>query len=224
MIATECSVRVRIVVVDDHELVRDGLKALMSKEPDLEVVGEAGTVAEAIRRVAFDEPDVVTLDVDLPDGSGVDACGPIKMVSPDTRILILTAFADARAQSEAREQGADGFVLKRTGDFQLIEKIRLVVAGEKAFDEAPPADPGEEELEVLTPRELSILELIADGKTNREIADALYLAEKTVKNYVSNLLAKLGVKHRSAAAAYLVRVRGAQQHPFPPSEWPASVS
>lgn len=212
---------IRIVVVDDHQLVRDGLRALLSRQGDMEVVGEAESVAEAVRRVAFDEPDVVTLDVDLPDGSGVDACPAIRTISPGIRILILTAFADPALFRKARELGADGFVLKRTGDFQLVEKIRKVSAGEQAFDDAPPttarkADPA---LSRLTPREMSILELIADGMTNREIAGELHLAEKTVKNYVSNLLAKMGVKHRAAAAAHLASLRSREKRPFPPSEW-----
>lgn len=211
---------IRVVVVDDHQLVRDGLRAVLGGEAGIEVVGEAGGVAEAVRRVAFVEPDVVTLDVDLPDGSGIDACAPIKTISPDTRILIVTAYADPTLFRRARNAGADGFVLKRTGDFQLVDKIRRVAEGESAFDDRPAqtevADPV---LDRLTDREMSILELIADGKTNREIADELFLAEKTVKNYVSNLLSKMGVRHRSAAAAHLVRQRTAQERGFPPSEW-----
>ncbi|HLU31486.1 MAG TPA: response regulator transcription factor [Acidimicrobiia bacterium] len=212
---------IRIVVVDDHQLVRDGLRALLSRHEDMEVVGEAENVAEAVRRVAFDEPHVVTMDVDLPDGSGIDACPAIRAISPETRILILTAFADPTLFRRAREQGADGFVLKRTGDFQLVEKIRRVFTGEQAFDDAPPpaARKTDPSLSRLTPREMSILELIAEGLTNREIAERLTLAEKTVKNYVSNLLAKMGVKHRAAAAAHLAALRSREKQPFPPSEW-----
>ena len=212
--------RIRVVVVDDHPLVRDGLKAVVEREPELEVVGEAGTVADGIRRVAFEEPDVVTLDVDLPDGSGLDACRPIKTISPETKILILTAYADTRLLRDAKANGADGFVLKRTGDLQLIEKIYRVVGGRQAFDDVPDVDPESDGLGDLTPREV----LIAEGKTNREIAEELFLAEKTVKNYVSNLLSKLGVRHRSAAAAHLVRHRAAREYSFPPSDWPVAVS
>lgn len=211
---------IRVVVVDDHQLVRDGLKTVLSRETGIEVVGEAEGVAEAVRRVAYCEPDVVTLDADLPDGSGVDACRPIKTVSPHTRILIVTAYADPELFQRARSEGADGFVLKRTGDFQLVQKIRRVAKGETAFDDQPaPTESTDSVLARLTEREVSILELIADGRTNREIADELYLAEKTVKNYVSNLLSKMGLRHRSAAAAHLVRYRTATERGFPPSEW-----
>ncbi|MFP3913969.1 MAG: response regulator [Actinomycetota bacterium] len=213
-------VTIRVVVVDDHQLVRDGLRAVLSQEPDIEVVDEAEGVAEAVRRVAYTEPDVVTLDVDLPDGSGVDACAPIKTVSPHTRILIVTAYADPGLFRRAQEKGADGYVLKRTGDFRLVEQIRRVAGGDTAFDDhPPPAGSPDPALSRLTEREISILELIADGRTNREIADELFLAEKTVKNYVSNMLSKMGVRHRSAAAAHLVRQRTAAQRGFPPSDW-----
>lgn len=214
---------IRLVIVDDHELVRAGLKMLVSQEPRIEVVSEADTVSEGVKRVAFDEPDVVTLDVDLPDGSGIDACRRMKEVSPRSRILILTAFADPMALAEGRQAGASGFLLKRTRDFQLVEAIRTVAAGGTAFDgEAPqPVRQADPVLSRLTERELTILELIAEGQTNREIADSLYLAEKTVKNYVSNLLAKMGVKHRSGAAAYLARIKTIENLAHPPSEWPA---
>lgn len=211
---------IRVVVVDDHQLVRDGLKAVLSREEGIEVVGEAEGLAEAVRRVAFCEPDVVTMDADLPDGSGVDACKPIKTISPGTRILIVTAYADPDLFRRARQEGADGFVLKRTGDFQLVQKIRQVARGESAFEDLPGSDgPTDPVLARLTEREVAILELIADGRTNREIADQLFLAEKTVKNYVSNLLSKMGLRHRSAAAAHLVRYRATNERGFPPSEW-----
>lgn len=170
------------------------------------VVGEAENAGEAVRRVVSEEPDVVTLDIDLPDSSGIDACARIKAIAPETRVLMLTAYADSAAFDAAREAGADGFVLKRTRDFQLVERIKQVADGETAFEDEPTksVDPV---LERLTPREMSILELIAEGKTNREIAESLFLAEKTVKNYVSNLLTKMGIRHRSAAAAYVARLQ-----------------
>ena len=196
---------IRVVVVDDHQLVRDGLRAIIEREPDMEVVGEADTMAEAVRRVAFDEPDVVTLDVDLPDGSGIDACTAIRAISPETKILILTAYADPRIFEKARAEGADGFVLKRTQDFQLLDEIRRVASGEKAFDDAPHGLAKDPLLSRLTPREISILELIAEGLTNREIADELCLAEKTIKNYVSNLLSKLGLERRTQAAVFATK-------------------
>lgn len=207
---------VRVVVVDDHDLVRDGLRLVLSREPDFEVVGEASTVAEAIRRVGYDEPDLVTMDIDLPDGSGIDACARIKAQSPKTGVIILTAIADARALADARRVGADGFVLKRGRDFKLVEAIRQVADGRSAFPDAT-GDEGEDpRLSRLTARELRILELIAEGRTNREIAEKLFLAEKTVKNYVSNLLAKTGFSHRTGAAAHLVEVRTQRNTRYPP--------
>jgi two-component system, NarL family, response regulator DevR len=211
---------VRIVLVDDHELVRDGVRMLLERHPDLEVVGEAGSVAEAVRRVAFDEPDIVLLDVDLPDGSGVEACARMLEMSPAPKVLMLTAYADPGALASARSAGASGFVLKRVRDFDLVDTIRRVSQGEIAFEEAPPpvnqADPV---LSRLTDRELTVLDRIAEGKTNREIAQELFLAEKTVKNYVSNLLAKMGMRHRSGAAAYVAQRRSAERRPYPPAEW-----
>jgi two-component system response regulator DevR len=207
---------VRVVIVDDHDLVRDGLRLLLSREADVEIVGEAAGVAEAVRRVAFEEPDVVTMDIDLPDGSGIDACAQITTLLPDTKVIVITAIAEPRAVADAREAGAKGFVLKRGRDFKLVEAIRAVAAGETAFGEAPAAaDPPDPLLGRLTPRELRILELVADGKTNREIADELFLAEKTVKNYVSHLLAKTGFSHRAGAAAHLVEVRTRRESAYP---------
>jgi two-component system response regulator DevR len=213
----------RLVLVDDHELVRDGLKALIDAEPDLEVVGEAATAEEAVRRIRFEQPDVVVLDMDLPDGSGIDVCGQVQTLSPHSRVLILTAFADERALIAARRAGARGFVLKRVHDFDLVAVIRRVARGESAFNDAPdnevverPIDPL---LARLTEREKTILFQIAKGKTNREIADDLYLAEKTVKNYVSTLLMKMGIRNRAGAAAHLVRAEADAHHEYPPADW-----
>ena len=214
---------VRLVLVDDHELVRQGLKVLIEAEPDLEVVGEAATAEEAVRRIRFEEPDVVVLDLDLPDGSGIDVCRRIQTLSPDTRVLILTAFADEGALVAAQRAGAHGFVLKRVHHFDLVNMIRCVAGGGLAFDDAP--DPQAVQrtkdplLARLTQREKIILAQIAEGKTNREIADNLYLAEKTVKNYVSNLLMKMGIRHRAGAAAHLARIQTRTQHQYPPSDW-----
>lgn len=214
---------VRLVLVDDHELVRHGLKALIEAEPDLEVVGEAATAEEAIRRIGFDEPDVVVLDLDLPDGSGIDVCRQVRTASPNSRVLILTAFADEGALMAAKRAKACGFVLKRVHDFDLVAVIRRVAQGALAFDDAPDTDsvqrPKDPLLARLTERERIILAQIAEGKTNREIADDLYLAEKTVKNYVSNLLMKMGIRHRAGAAAHLVRIQAESRHEYPPSDW-----
>lgn len=214
---------IRLVLVEDHELVRHGIRALIEAEPDLKVVGEAATAAEAVRRIGFDEPDVVVLDLDLPDGTGIEVCNRVRAVSPNSRVLILTAFADEAALDAARNAGASGFVLKRVHHFDLVNDIRRVARGGTAFHGAPVAEPGKRPedplLARLTDRERLILQLIAEGKTNREIGDELFLAEKTVKNYVSNLLMKMGIRHRAGAAAHLVRVQAAANHSYPPSEW-----
>jgi two-component system response regulator DevR len=213
----------RLVLVDDHELVRHGLRALLEAETDFEVVGEAATAEEAIRRIGFDDPDVVVLDLDLPDGSGIEVCRQVQTLSPNSRVLILTAFADERALVAARRAGARGFVLKRVHDFDLVAVIRRVASGGLAFDDAPDTEsvqrPKDPLLARLTERERIILAQIAEGKTNREIADDLYLAEKTVKNYVSNLLMKMGIRHRAGAAAHLVRIQAEARHAYPPADW-----
>lgn len=213
--------KIRLVLVDDHQLVRQGIKALLEAQPDFEVVGEAASAADGVRRTVFEQPDVVVLDYDLPDGTGADVCQRIRQHLPDTSVVILTAFADPDALVACQDAGASGFLLKRVGDGELARQIRLVAAGGKAFPEEvdSPLASNDPTLQRLTERETRILELIAEGKTNREIADTLYLAEKTVKNYVSNLLMKMGTKHRAGAAAHLVRARvGAEVH-YPPSTW-----
>lgn len=214
---------IRLVLVDDHELVRHGIRSLLEAEPDLSVVGEAATAAEAIRRIGFAEPDVVVLDLDLPDSSGIEVCNRVQKVSPSSRVLILTAYADEEALAASKVAGAVGFVLKRVHNFDLVDVIRTVARGETAFGDAPAADERQRHLDPLlarlTERETTILELVAEGKTNREIADNLFLAEKTVKNYVSNLLMKMGIRHRAGAAAHLVRVKAESTRPYPPSEW-----
>jgi two-component system, NarL family, response regulator DevR len=213
----------RLVLVDDHELVRHGLKALIDAEPDLVVVGEAATAEEAVRRIRFEQPDVVVLDLDLPDGSGIDVCRQVQTLSPHSQVLILTAFADERALIAARRAGARGFVLKRVHDFDLVAVIRRVAGGESAFKDAPDTEvverPFDPLLARLTEREKTILFQIAKGKTNREIAADLYLAEKTVKNYVSTLLMKMGIRNRAGAAAHLVRAEADAHHEYPPADW-----
>jgi DNA-binding NarL/FixJ family response regulator len=214
---------IRLVLVDDHELVRHGLRALLEAESDFKVVGEAATAEEAVRRIGFDEPDVVVLDLDLPDGSGIEVCRQAQTLSPNSRVLILTAFADEGALIAARRAGARGFVLKRVHDFDLVAVIRRVASGGLAFDDAPDTEsvqhPRDPLLARLTEREKIILAQIAEGKTNREIADDLFLAEKTVKNYVSNLLMKMGIRHRAGAAAHLVRIQAEARHAYPPADW-----
>lgn len=205
----------RILLVDDHEIVRKGLRSLLDAEPDLEVVGEAGSAAEAIRRVGFDSPDVVVLDVRLPDASGVEACRNIRSAFPDVRVLMLTSFADEEALMAAILAGASGYLLKRIDSAALLESLRRIGRGESLVDPdmvtklfsalrggGPSSDPL---LDRLSDQERKVLDLIAEGKTNREISSEMFLAEKTVKNYVSNLLTKLGMSRRSEAAAYVAR-------------------
>jgi len=217
----------KVLLVDDHEVVRAGLKALLDSQADMTVVGEAGTAEEGVRRVGFDEPDVVVLDVRLPDASGIEACREIRSRFPEVRVLMLTSFADEEALMAAILAGASGYVLKRIKSEELVTDIRRVGAGESLLDSemtdrlferlrgGPKSDPL---LSKLTNQERTIVQHIAEGKTNREIAEDMFLAEKTVKNYVSNLLAKMGMSRRSEAAAYVARL-DAETHADPPQSW-----
>ncbi|MGB8360784.1 MAG: response regulator transcription factor [Acidimicrobiia bacterium] len=218
----------RILLVDDHEVVRAGLKALIESQEDMTVVGEAGTAEEGVRRVGYDEPDVVILDVRLPDKSGVEACREIKERFPDVSVLMLTSFADEEALMAAILAGASGYVLKRVKTDELVEDIRKVGAGDSLLDPemtetlfqrirgGAQTDPL---LERLTNQERVIVEHIAHGLTNKQIAEEMYLAEKTVKNYVSNVLAKMGMSRRSEAAAYVARTEAAKSGQDPPESW-----
>lgn len=203
----------RVLLVDDHEVVRGGLRAMLEAHEDLEVVGEAGTVADAIAHARTFEPDVVVMDVRLPDGSGVEACREIRSRMPDTSVLMLTSFSDDQALFDSIMAGAAGYVLKQVRGSDLVDSIRRVGAGESILDPTVTArvlerirNPKQDEdprLARLTPTEVRIVEMIADGATNREIAERIHLAEKTVKNYVSGILSKLEVSRRAEAAAYL---------------------
>jgi DNA-binding NarL/FixJ family response regulator len=218
----------RILLVDDHEVVRQGIKAMIDAQDDMVVVGEAGTAEEGVRRVGYDEPDVVVLDVRLPDASGVEACREIRSRFPDVKVLMLTSFADEEALMSAILAGAAGYVLKRVKGTELVEDIRRVGSGESLLDPemtqrlferlraGPKSDPL---LGRLSDQEREIVFRIAEGKTNRQIAEEMFLAEKTVKNYVSNLLAKLGMSRRSEVAAYVARLE-AEKRTIPPEEWP----
>ena len=207
--------RMRILLVDDHEIVRKGLRALIDAEPDLDVVGEAGTVGEALRRVGFDSPDVDVLDVRLPDGSGIEACRDIRSAFPEVKVLMLTSFADEEALMSAILAGASGYLLKRIDSVALLDSLRRVGQGESLIDQemvsklfsalrgaGRSSDPL---LDKLSEQERRVLDLITEGLTNRQIAESMFLAEKTIKNYVSNLLTKLGMSRRSEAAAYAAR-------------------
>jgi two-component system response regulator DevR len=211
----------RVFLVDDHEIVRRGIADLINAEPDLDVIGEAETAKQAIGRIAATVPDVVVLDVHLPDGSGIDVCRDVRSANPSVRCLLLTAFDDDTAGSAAVLAGASGYILKNIRGHNLIESIRAVARGRSLIDAAMTRrivervdraaggagaeDPGLD----LTHRERQVLELIADGLTNREIGEQLELAEKTVKNYVSALLAKLGMTRRTQAAVYGAKLRRA---------------
>ncbi|MDA8386240.1 MAG: response regulator transcription factor [Actinomycetota bacterium] len=206
---------IRVFLVDDHEVVRRGLVSLIEMEDDIEVVGEAGSVADALSRLPAARPEVMVLDVRLPDGDGIELCREIKSAHPEIACLMLTSFSDDEALFSAILAGASGYLLKQIKTADLLEAVRRVSRGESLLDPAITAkvlarlrDPSPEDdlLSKLSPQEHKILDLIADGLTNREIAKEMFLAEKTVKNYVSNLLAKLGMSHRSEAAAYAARL------------------
>jgi DNA-binding NarL/FixJ family response regulator len=204
----------RVFLLDDHEVVRRGLRELLEAEGDLTVVGEADTAEIAYGRIPATSPDVAVLDVRLPDGNGVEVCREIRSKHPEIACLMLTSYADDEALFSAIMAGAAGFVLKQVRGSDLIDAVRRVAAGESLLDPAVTAQvlarirakPEDDELAGLTPQEQRILELIGEGMTNREIGEQLFLAEKTVKNYVSNLLAKMGMSRRTEVAAYAARL------------------
>lgn len=209
---------ISVFLVDDHEIVRRGLVDLVRSQSDLEVVGEAGTVRQAIGRIEATSPDVAVLDVRLPDGSGIDLCRDIRSRMPAIACLILTAYDDDAAVSAAVLAGASGYILKDIGGPRLVDAIRSVANGRSLLDDAVVrsatekirrrADDGDPRLGSLGLRERQILRLIADGLTNRQIGDQLGIAEKTVKNYVSSLLSKLGLERRTQAAVFQLEHRG----------------
>ena len=206
---------IRVFLLDDHEVVRAGLRLLLEGAGDIGVVGEAATVAEALARIPPIHPDVAILDVRLPDGSGVEVCREIRSQMPEIACLMLTSYADDEALFAAIMAGAAGYVLKQVGGSDLVGDVRKVAGGGSLLDptlkesvmlrlrNGHDVDPL---LATLTPQELRILDLIAEGKTNRQIAAEMYLVEKTVKNYVSNLLDKLGMERRAQAASYAARL------------------
>jgi DNA-binding NarL/FixJ family response regulator len=215
-------VTTRVFLVDDHEVVRRGLRELLDGEDDLSVVGEAATAEEAVAGVFAARPDVAVLDVRLPDGDGVEVCRDLRSALPELKCLMLTSFADDEALFSAIVAGASGYVLKQVKGADLVSAVRRVAMGGSLLDPALTRQVmdrlrGEkvedERLARLTAQERRILELIADGKTNRQIADELFLAEKTVKNYVSNLLSKMGFARRTEAAVYAARLAERKQKP-----------
>jgi two-component system response regulator DevR len=206
---TETAGTIRLFLLDDHELVRRGIADLVGSEDDIEVVGEAGTVAEALARVPASRPTVALLDVRLPDGSGVDVCRQIRSDRPDIRCLMLTSYDDEQALLAAVMAGASGYLLKEIRGLSLVDAIRQVAAGRSLLDpkvteqlltKLRAGDAEDKRLAGLSPREKEILALIADGLTNRQIGERLFLAEKTIKNYVSGLLTKLNMQRRTQVA------------------------
>lgn len=211
--------RIRIQLVDDHEVVRSGLGALLGQHDELEVVGEAGTVAAALTLAEKMRPDIVLLDVRLPDGSGFEACRNLHKLTPPVKVIILTAFADDEIVMQAIGSGAEGYLLKEIDEQGLVRAIKDVAEGRSILDPAvtrrvmnrvkdgaaaPPAG----KLERLSAQERRVLELVAQGKTNKEIGLAMTLSDKTVKNYLSNLMEKLQLSRRSQAAAFYVQHSG----------------
>ncbi len=207
---------VRILLVDDHEVVREGLRALLSRREGFQIVGQAGTVAESIAEAERTHPDVIVMDVRLPDGSGIEACRAIREAMPETKVIILTSYADDDAVFASILAGASGYVLKQTRGRAVADAIDAVARGESLLDpgitqkvmqrlrtanERRASDP----LEALNEQEHKILLLIAEGKTNKEIAAEVFLSDKTVKNYVSSILTKLNLRRRSEAAAFIAR-------------------
>jgi two-component system, NarL family, response regulator DevR len=218
-------VPVRIFLLDDHELVRRGVRDLIWAEEDMVVVGEASTGEEALERISQTQPDVAVLDVRLGDGegtlSGIEVCRDIRSNHPEVACVMLTSFADDEALFASIMAGAAGYVLKQIRGADLVGAIRRVGRGESLLDPAVTARvlerlrnplPESDPLSDLTPQERRILDLIAEGRTNRQIAEVMFLAEKTVKNYVSHLLAKLGMQRRSEAAAYAARLAERRRH------------
>ena len=216
--------QIRVFLLDDHELVRRGIKDMLYTEADITVVGEASNGDEALEKIPMTRPEVAVLDVRLGDGiTGVEVCREIRSAHPEVSCVMLTSFADDEALFASIMAGASGYVLKQIRGVDLVQAIRRVAGGESLLDSAvtarvlerlrnPPED--EDPLRDLSPQERRILDLIAEGHTNREIADTMFLAEKTVKNYVSHLLAKLGMARRSEAAAYAARLEERRRRPL----------
>ena len=206
---------IRVMIVDDHEVVREGLRALLRRRSNLDVVGEADSVASAIAEAKRTEPDVVVMDVRLPDGSGVEACREIRAQRPETKVIMLTSYADDDAVFASIMAGATGYLLKQTRTQALTDAIERAMRGESLLDPAvtqrvlervrTAGTAKDDELSLLSEQERKILDIIAEGKTNKEIAKDVYLSDKTVKNYVSSILSKLNLRRRSEAAAFIAR-------------------
>jgi two-component system response regulator DevR len=210
--------KIRVFLLEDHEVMRQGLSMVLSAEPDIEVVGDAGTVASALVRLPAVRPEVAILDVRLPDGDGISACRDIRSMLPDVACLMFTAYEDDQAMLGAVMAGAAGYVLKGTPVRDVVEAVRVVATGKSILDAGaaqriiaqlrggtPGGSQGDDRVASLTAQEKRVLDLIGEGLTNRQIAERMSLAEKTAKNYVSALLMKLGLQRRSQAAVVAVR-------------------
>jgi DNA-binding NarL/FixJ family response regulator len=209
--------RIRVFLLDDHEVVRRGLKDLLSAEDDIDVAGEAGTAASALAQIRAVRPDVAVLDVRLPDSDGISVCREVRSALPATACLILTSFDDDRALLGAIMAGAAGYVLKQTCGSDLVGAVRTVAAGGSTLDSYAASRvmerlrdrmTGSDPLRTLTDQEKRTLELVGEGLTNRQIAERMFLTEKTIKNYVSAVLAKLGMQRRTQVAAFAARLAG----------------
>jgi DNA-binding NarL/FixJ family response regulator len=210
-----------VFLLDDHEVVRRGIRELLTAEDDMEVVGEAGTAEEAINRIPSTRPDVAVLDVRLPDGDGIEVCRELRSRHPNLACLMLTSFADDEALFSAIMAGASGYVLKQIRGNELVGAIRTIASGgslldptvtRRVLERIRAGEPEDDNLARLSDQERRILDLIAEGKTNRQIAESIFLAEKTVKNYVSSILTKLGMERRSEAAAFAARLAERREH------------
>ncbi|QNK79446.1 response regulator transcription factor [Nakamurella sp. PAMC28650] len=214
--ATETIRPIRVFLLDDHEIVRRGIADLITAEDDIEVVGEAGSAAEALARIPGARPDVAVLDARLPDGSGIDVCRDLRSANPDIHCLILTSYDDDEALFAAVMAGAAGYLLKEIRGSSLVDAIRQVAAGRSLMDpkvtgrllaRLRDGEPEDKRIQALTGRDREILALITDGLTNRQIGEHLHLAEKTIKNYVSSLLAKLNMQRRTQAAVFGAEIK-----------------
>jgi DNA-binding NarL/FixJ family response regulator len=206
---------IRVFLLDDHEIVRRGIAELIGLQSDLEVVGEAGTAEEALIRITASQPDVAILDVRLADGDGIEVCREVRSLFPNVHVLMLTSYSDDEALFNAIMAGASGYVLKEIRGTDLITAIRQVAAGhnlldhsvtEQVFERLQNGKNDKDALSDLTEQEKAILNLIGEGLTNRQIGEQMHLAEKTIKNYVTGLLSKLGMQRRTQAAAYVARL------------------
>jgi two-component system, NarL family, response regulator DevR len=217
-------VSIRVFLLDDHELVREGVRSLLESDDEIEVVGEASTTAEALARIPLAKPHVAILDVRLEDGSGIEVCRDIRSIMPGLFCLMLTSFADDEALFASVMAGASGYALKQIRARDLIEDVKKVAAGASLMNpravaqvveriaNPPQSDPA---IDALSPQEKRILDFIAEGRTNRQIADAMFLSEKTIKNYVTHLLVKLKVHSRTEAAIYATKLKAGDPKPEP---------